>query len=153
MLKKILGAVWRVLPRMITVRGVRLAQAKFTVSAGAVVTDEQGRVLLVKHVFRKGSGWGVPGGFIAKGEQPDSALRRELREEIGLEIEGVELAVVRTIRTAGQVEITYRCRAASEPSPRSVEVVSVKWFALDNLPNDLSKSQRQLIEQVTGDKF
>ena len=69
----------------------RRLQQRFTVSAGAVVIDDQRRVLLLKHVFRTGSGWGVPGGFIGEGEEPEVAIRRELLEETGLELEHAEL--------------------------------------------------------------
>ena len=57
----------------------RLAHPRFAVTAGAVITDARGRVLLLKHRFRPGAGWGMPGGFLERGEQPDAALRRELR--------------------------------------------------------------------------
>src|SRR5215210_2511450 len=98
MWNKVLGAAWRGAPKAVRRWGVWLSQPRFTVTAGAVVEDERGRVLLLHHVFRKGSGWGLPGGFLMKGEQPEEAVRRELREEVELELERVELAFVRTLR-------------------------------------------------------
>ena len=68
---------------------MRLSHPRFAVTAGAIITDDSGRVLLLKHRFRPGTGWGMPGGFMEEGEQPEEALRRELREEIGLEVEEV----------------------------------------------------------------
>src|ERR671938_1293355 len=114
MLKGLLARVWRGSPRFVRRAGVWLTQPRFTVTAGAVVSDERGRVLLLRHVLRKGSGWGIPGGFINAGEQPEQAVRRELREETGLELEGVELAFVRTLRSVRQVEVIFRGRLASE---------------------------------------
>src|SRR2546423_9783284 len=105
MLKKLLGALWRRAPKRLRRLSVSLSQTKFTVTAGAIVEDGEGRVLLLKHVFRVGSGWGIPGGFITEGEQPDEAVRRELREEVGLEIEDLKLAFLRTLKGARQVEI------------------------------------------------
>src|SRR5918912_2884425 len=110
MLKGLLARVWRGSPRFVRRAGVWLTQPRFTVTAGAVVTDERGRVLLLRHVLRKGSGWGVPGGFLEKGEQPDEAVRRELREETGLELESAELAFIRALPRSSRVEIIYRCR-------------------------------------------
>ena len=72
-----------------------LSHPRFAVTAGAIITDNQGRVLLLKHRFRPGTGWGMPGGFIEEGEQPEEALRRELREEVGLEVEKIELFCTR----------------------------------------------------------
>src|SRR5215210_1392299 len=130
MLKKLLGALWRGVPKSFRRWSVRLVEPRFTVTAGAVVLDEEGRVLLLEHVFRAGNGWGIPGGFIERGEQPDAAIRRELREEIGLELEGAELAFVRTLRKPSQVEIIFRCRARGQIGSRSLEIKHAEWFPL-----------------------
>lgn len=148
MLKKVLGALWRHIPRSVRRWGVRLAEPRFTVTAGAVIVDDNGRVLLLNHVFRTGSGWGIPGGFIEKGEQPEAGLRRELREEIGLELESAEIAFVRTLKRPSQVEIIFRGRARGKTESQSVEIKSADWFALDQLPKGLPRDQHELIERA-----
>jgi ADP-ribose pyrophosphatase YjhB (NUDIX family) len=148
MLKKVLGALWRHAPKRVRRWGVRLVEPRFTVTVGAVITDERGRVLLLNHVFRVGSGWGIPGGFMEKGEQPEEALRRELREEIGLELESAEIALVRNLRKPNQVEIIFRCRPRGVSGEQSFEIKSAEWFAPDHLPAGLSKDQRELINRV-----
>ena len=114
------------------------------------MTDDQGRVLLLKHVFRAGSGWGIPGGFIQAEEQPEEALRRELREEVGLELAGAEIAFVRTLHTTQQIEIIFRARPNGEAQPQSVEVESAAWFSPYALPEGLPEDQRRLIDRVIG---
>jgi len=47
-----LGAVWRQFPGFIRRRLVRTGHRRFTVTAGAMIFDEQGRILLLDHVFR-----------------------------------------------------------------------------------------------------
>lgn len=148
MLKKMLGALWRHAPKSLRRWGVRFFEPRFTVTAGAVITDERGRVLLLNHVFRSGSGWGIPGGFIEKDEQPEEALRRELREEIGLELERAEIAFVRTLRGLNQVEIIFRCRPRGDAGRQSIEIKSAEWFALDHLPPGLPLDQHELIERA-----
>jgi ADP-ribose pyrophosphatase YjhB (NUDIX family) len=150
MLKKLLGALWRGAPKGARRLTMRLTQPRFAVTAGAVVVDEQGRVLLLKHVFRTGSGWGIPGGFIEKGEQPEDAVRRELEEEIGLRLAQVELAFVRTLKRPRQVEIIFRCRPQGEFAPRSVEIKSAEWFALEALPSGIDRDQHRIIERALG---
>ena len=55
---------------------------------GAVVTDEQGRVLLIKRGHEPGAGlWSIPGGRIEPGETDAEALVREMFEETGLVVE------------------------------------------------------------------
>jgi ADP-ribose pyrophosphatase YjhB (NUDIX family) len=130
---------------------VRLIEPRFTVSAGGVVVDERGRVLLLEHLFRAGSGWGIPGGFLEKGEQPTDALRRELREEVGLELESLEVAFVRQLKKSGHLEIIFRCRSQGVPHPRSREIKSASWFALDALPRELDEDQHHLIERALSD--
>ena len=151
MLRKVLGALWRHSPKRVRRWGVRLVEPRFMATAGAVITDERGRVLLLNHVFRAGSGWGIPGGFMEKGEQPEEALRRELREEIGLELEHAEITIVRTLKKPQQIEIIFRCRPRGTAGQESFEIKSAEWFALDNFPPGLSKDQRELIKRVLGD--
>ena len=95
---ELIGKIWKMLPRRLRLQIIRASQKKFTVSVGAVITDEAGKVLLLEHHLRPASGWGIPGGFVEHGEQPEAAIRRELREETGLELENVRLASVRTLQ-------------------------------------------------------
>ena len=148
MLKRLLAAVYRRMPVSLRRGLVLLTQPRFTVTAGAVIVNDEGSVLLVKHVFRPGSGWGVPGGFINAGEQAEDAVRRELREEIGLELDRVEMAFVRTVEHVKQLEIIFRCRASGTPRPRNIEINRVEWFKLDALPEDLPRAQRQTIARA-----
>ncbi len=148
MLKKVLGLVWRAAPGRLRRWSAHVFQTRFTVSAGAVVLDESGRVLLLRHVFRTGTGWGIPGGFINKGEQPDAAIRRELLEETGLELEQVELAFTRTLERINHFEVIFRCRTRGQAVARSLEINQVKWFALDGLPEELGQDQRRIIKRA-----
>jgi 8-oxo-dGTP diphosphatase len=151
MLKGLVGGLWRAAPRFVRRGGVWLTQPRFAVTAGAVVCDERGRVLLLKHVLRKGSGWGVPGGFLKAGEQPEEAIRRELREETGLELDSVELAFVRALRDVNQVEIIFRAEMRSEALARverGFEIDRAEWFATDSLPESFGEDQRRIIRRA-----
>jgi mutator protein MutT len=127
---------------------MRLTQTRFTVTAGAIIFNDAGDVLLLKHRFRAGSGWGIPGGFIEAGEQPEQALRRELGEEIGLEVEQLEIFTARSFKKPRQVEVLFRGRANVEVKPKTMEVERAEWFSLRSLPAGLPKDQRVLIERA-----
>ena len=150
MLKGLLARVWRGSPVFVKRAGVWLTQPRFAVTAGAVISDERGRVLLLRHVLRRGSGWGIPGGFLEAGEQPEEAARRELREEAGVELEDVRLVHARTLPRPRQVETIFFARAAnaSNAHAASGEVSRAEWFAPDALPPGLPNDQRRLIERV-----
>jgi 8-oxo-dGTP diphosphatase len=62
-------------------------------SAGALIFDQAGRLLILKPTYK--TGWTIPGGVMeADGETPWDACRREVREECGLEVRGGRLACV-----------------------------------------------------------
>ena len=148
MLSKLLGAIWRHLPAFVRRNAGVMTQSRFTVTVGAVLFDEAERILLLDHVFRTRAGWGIPGGCLMKGENPEDALRRELREEVAIEIANVKVIFTRTLGPPKQVEIYFRARVIGDPTPSSFEIKSAQWFALDQLPPDLSNDQRRLIERA-----
>ena len=151
MLKDLLAAIWRGAPKGVRRWSMRAAHARFTVTAGAIIVDKEGQVLLLKHRFRAGSGWGIPGGFIESGEHPEEALRRELREEVGLELEHVRVVTARTFKKTRQIEILFCCRPKGDAQPQSVEIRRAAWFPPEALPEELPEDQRLLIKRMLLD--
>ena len=127
---------------------MRASHARFTVTAGALIFNDKGEILLLKHRFRAGSGWGLPGGFLNAGEQPLDALKRELREEIGVEVEDAEVFAARGFKKPRQVEVLFRCRVTGIAKPRTMEVELAQWFSIDCLPDGLPHDQRGFIERA-----
>lgn len=66
----------------------------FRANVGIILTDDRGRVLIAGRVGSKG--WQFPQGGMLVGEDPEQAMYRELREEVGLEARDVELLGVTT---------------------------------------------------------
>jgi 8-oxo-dGTP diphosphatase len=151
MLNDLLGAIWRRAPKVLRRWTVRFSHPRFAVTAGAIVTDSRGRVLLLKHRFRPGSGWGLPGGFIEQGEQPAEGLRRELREEIGLEVDELKLFIVRAFKKPKQVEIVFLARAIGSPDELNFEIEKAIWFLPGEFPPELPRDQTELIKRALND--
>lgn len=147
-LAKFFSSIFRYLPAAFRRRLVRLGQRRFTVTAGAFVFDDYGRILLLEHEFRPDSRWGIPGGFLNESEHPEEALRRELREEVALEVDDVQLLFARTLAKSRQLEIHFTCTTKGNPTPSSFEIRKAGWFAPDDLPEDLSRDQRQMIKRA-----
>lgn len=73
--------------------------AAFHAAAAVLITDPAGQVLLVKPNYR--DHWAIPGGYVDAGEAPHEAARREVGEELGLDLEVGALLVVDWAPAAG----------------------------------------------------
>lgn len=136
------------IPRRLRRSIVRLGVPSYMVGAiGAVVVD--GEVLLVRQSYRRG--WGVPGGLLGRREPPDTAVVRELAEEVGVAVvlDGPPAVVVEP--RLHRVDICYRCSPApgADPAsarPSSAEIDEVGWFPLTALPDLQPEARRGLQE-------
>jgi len=146
MLKKAVRRIWRFLSPGMRARLVRSVQTSFTVSAAAIVTNEEGKVLLLNHVLRPDSGWGYPGGFVNKGEQAEDAIRREVREETGIDLDKLELHDVRNSGT--HIEILFVAKSVGEPEFRSREIIELGWFGIDDFPQEMPRRQQEQIRKT-----
>jgi ADP-ribose pyrophosphatase YjhB (NUDIX family) len=111
-------------------------------TAGALVLDGQGRVLLARRRDEPFAGcWDIPGGFLDEGEHPLDGLRRELREETGVTVEPLEFIGVWMDRYGGdstaQSTLNFYWTArplAGEPAPQD-DVTELRWFEPEELPS------------------
>ena len=125
------------LPRWLRVLVVRTVTPSFSVGAMCLIEDGEGRVLLVRQPYR--AGWGLPGGFLKRGETPEACAVREVREEVGLDVELTGPAQLVVDERARGVEAVFRARAVrpadlGRVGPVSPELVETGWFTPDALP-------------------
>jgi ADP-ribose pyrophosphatase YjhB (NUDIX family) len=146
MLMKLTGIVWKLSPPRFRTFVARRLQTTFTVSAAGIITNAEGKVLLLNHVLRPASGWGVPGGFMSAGEQPDVTLKREIKEETGIDLVDIHLYRVRT--RGIHIEIVLTARGVGEPAVKSREIIELGWFAVDAMPPEMPREQWRLIEEA-----
>jgi ADP-ribose pyrophosphatase YjhB (NUDIX family) len=126
-------------------------KACFRVSCFAAI-ERAGRVLLARR--RDIGWWNLPGGGVEHGETVDEALRRELREEIGAEVEIVRLTGIYSKPRKDEVVLAFLCHLApgAEHTLRTTDEVSeIGWFAPDDLPPDLLPKHRERVaDAVSG---
>lgn len=146
MIANLAGVVWKKIPWGMRRFIVRLTQDRFTVSAAVVVTDPAGKVLLLDHHIRPRSGWGLPGGFLEHGEQPEAGIRREIREETGLELAELALLRVRTLGT--HIEMLFRAISDGDAEVKSKEIKGLGWFDTASLPPRMNAGQKKFIEDL-----
>jgi len=98
-------------------------------------------VLLVRRGHEPARGkWDLPGGFLEEGETPEDGLRREIREELDIDLESLHFALININPwPAGAVlDIMFEAEAPSrEPTPGS-DVAGYAWFPIDRLPQELA---------------
>jgi ADP-ribose pyrophosphatase YjhB (NUDIX family) len=148
MLKQTVGRIWKLLSPNMRAKLVRSTQSSFTVSAAAIITNHEGKVLLLNHVLRPDSGWGYPGGFVSKGEQPEDAIRREVKEETGIDLKDLQLHGVHTSASGRHLEILFVAEAVGEPKVLSREITELGWFGLEEFPKDMSRQQQERIKKT-----
>ncbi|MGA4843727.1 NUDIX domain-containing protein [Streptomyces sp. G45] len=85
-------------------------------SAGAFITDERGDVLMVKPEYTEY--WNLPGGHVDGEESPSVACAREVRRELGLDIEVRDLLVVAWLDSGGQMPRVHYVFDGGEVSAR-----------------------------------
>ncbi|MEZ5180312.1 MAG: NUDIX hydrolase [Acidimicrobiales bacterium] len=130
--------LYRRLPRWGRRRVVRTLAPSFTVGAMCFIERDDGRLLLVRHVYR--SRWGVPGGLLQRREDAAVGAKREVREEVGLAIELLGEPRVVVDAEPQRVDLVYRARPAAGADPDAVapgspEILEVAWFPREALPD------------------
>jgi 8-oxo-dGTP diphosphatase len=129
------------------------------IGVGGIVIHRN-RVLLIrrKHEPLKGE-WSIPGGLVELGEELPQAVRRELKEETGLEVEPMKiLAVFDRIMRGGKnasrvryhfVIVDYVCRRIRGRLAPSSDVVDARWVRREDLPKfHLTPKATELIQQA-----
>jgi ADP-ribose pyrophosphatase YjhB (NUDIX family) len=129
-----LAPAWRALPAWLQWRLMWLGTAKFSLGVTGIVFDGQGRVMLLKHTFRRRYPWGLVSGWVKAGEALPVALHREVDEETALEVEIGPLLAVRRDRRRLAVEVVYLCRLRGGVFRPNDEVTEIQWRHPDDLP-------------------
>lgn len=110
------------------------------------MVDSDKRILLLNHVLRPASGWGVPGGFLNVNEQPVDAAKREVFEETGLVVSELEMFHVQTVRS--HVEFWFVGKASGEARAISREILEARWFTFSEMPPEMNSRDHRLIQQA-----
>ena len=120
-------------------------------AVAALVFDEQGRILLFKHTYRK-LDWGIPAGGLEFGEQPKDAIVREFFEETSMTIEVQRLLLADSSHRFHHVSLVYLGKISAGEFKASHEISEIRYFEMDDLPPMLF-DERDLIRSIHKDLF
>ncbi len=126
---------------------------------GAIIMDE-GRVVLVERGNEPLQGiWSLPGGVVETGEYLKDAVRREVREETGLEIEPVRaVEIFERIMPdpGGRIEyhyvlVDYLCKVTGGALAAASDAKRAEWVPRDQLPSyRITEGTLAVIEKALG---
>lgn len=121
------------------------------VGVSAVILNGAGEVLLLRHSYGP-EVWGLPGGGMKPGEDPEQCVRREVREELGLELgEVTSLGTLEeTLSGAPHTAHLFMAMTHAAPEPDQREVVEARFFPADALPERLGDVTRRRIAAWQG---
>jgi 8-oxo-dGTP diphosphatase len=112
---------------------VRLLAPRNLVGVVGVIWNDSGSILLVRHLVRIRFEWGLPGGWVERGEDPAVALRREIREELALDVDDLQLLLCQgsggedSTLSPRSIAIAFSCRTDGQPRI-SRELLEFKWI-------------------------
>lgn len=116
----------------------------------AAILARNGRILLTRRAPGKhlAGRWEFPGGKVEEWETPEAALAREVREELDLEVSGLEpyLFVHHDYPEARVLMLVYRARPVGEPGAAALEW---RWSALSELdPSSMPEADLPIVRAL-----
>jgi 8-oxo-dGTP pyrophosphatase MutT (NUDIX family) len=118
------------------------------------VRDTDGRVVFVRHTYGDRRAWELPGGGLRRREDPEVAVRREMREELGVELEG--LRAIGSVEVSGNHKRTGlqcfegRIGAGAALRADAGELAEVRWAPPEDPPQPLGPDVAVLLDLLAG---
>ncbi|MFA5986916.1 MAG: NUDIX domain-containing protein [Parcubacteria group bacterium] len=122
----------------------------FTIGAFGVIFDENNRVLLCHR--RDMNLWNLPGGMVERGKSPWEGVVREVREEVGLDVEVIRLIGVYSKKKKNDVIFSFVCKKVGGVETLTDEADEIAYFAVENLPANLSPKHVERIGDAIQEK-
>jgi len=129
-------------------------------SVGAIIIDKN-RVLLIRRAAPPGEGlWAIPGGIVKLGEKLEDAVKREVKEETGLEVEVgklIDLVEVLIKDEKGRIEYhyiiaDYEAKVIGGKLKASSDALEAKWFNLNEIEKiEATKSTKKILKKIVGE--
>jgi 8-oxo-dGTP diphosphatase len=98
---------------------------RHSVSVSGIVADDHGRILLIRR--RDNHRWEPPGGILELAESIHDGLRREVREETGLDIEPIALTGVYKNMSRAIINLVFRCKITGGVLATNDEASGFRW--------------------------
>jgi ADP-ribose pyrophosphatase YjhB (NUDIX family) len=114
--------------------------------------DADGALLLIRNTYGRSDLFVLPGGGIRPFERAEAAASREVREELGLEMDAPTLLTVHRSTSEEKRDTIYlfAARTTGRPQPDRVEVEEAAFFRLEALPATVSPATLRRVDEYRG---
>lgn len=113
---------------------------------------ENGKILLIRRAKEPDKEkWAVPGGRIEENETAEECLKREFREETGIEIEPVKLFGIYSDPARDPRKIigaAYIVKKTGGELKAGDDAGEAEWFGIENIPEELAFDHKKIIEDA-----
>jgi len=123
-----------------------MKKAEFTIGAFGIIFDKQKRVLLVHR--QDYDLWNLPGGALEDFESSVDAVRREVKEETGLNVEVDKLIGVYSKENTNDMVFSFLCKIIDGEITLNDEANKIEYFELDKLPANTVPKQVERIKDA-----
>ncbi len=122
---------------------------KHSVSVAAVIVDPAGHILITRR--RDNRTWEPPGGILERRESILDGLRREVREETGLDVEPERLTGVYKNMPKGIVALVFRAHVTGGTLSTSDETCAVEWWTADDVKEHIAPAYAvRILDALAG---
>ncbi len=127
------ASIWRVAPNWLRGAVTWMINGKVLVGVSGALLNEENQVLLLRHRFHNTRIWGLPGGWLSRGETVYDCWRREVNEELALDLSVEAILCHRAFRHTLEFYLLGRIKGGRmriDP----VEILEARFFSSDDLP-------------------
>lgn len=114
-----------------------------TIGAFAIIQNEKGNILIVHR--NDYDCWNMPGGRLDEGEQPHETVVREVKEEVGIDVEVEKLVGVYVKTDQEDTVFVYVCKKVGGNESCTAECRQWRYVSLENVPDHMSPAHLERI--------
>jgi 8-oxo-dGTP pyrophosphatase MutT (NUDIX family) len=125
-----------------------------TTGIKVMLFNDADELLLIRNAYGDSGQYLLPGGGVSRDESPAAAAIREVREEIGIELDRVEPVWTFESNAEGKRDTIHLFKAKTRERPEidGREVIEARFFPLGALPSRVSPATLRRIEEISGER-
>jgi len=125
-----------------------------TTGVKVMLFNDADELLLIRNAYGDSGQYLLPGGGVSRDESPAAAAIREVREEIGIELDRVEPVWTFESNAEGKRDTIHLFKAKTRERPEidGREVIEARFFPLGALPSRVSPATLRRIAEISGER-